>query len=75
MANTIYKVSFFVPVDGCSEYFFGSLAAIFDRFSAEQIGSALPTLYGANISASRPKVTRLCVISKHSLFRKPHKTK
>jgi hypothetical protein len=34
----IYRVSLQAPVNGKTDYFFGSLAAIYTEFSPEQIG-------------------------------------
>ncbi len=52
-----------------SEFFFGSLAAIYEMFSPEDVGCALSTLWNSKISPDRPKVISRCVISKHRVFR------
>lgn len=72
---SVIRVQFFKPVDGCSEFYFGSLAAIFELFTPEEIGCRLETLWAANIDEAHPKATRLCVISKHVLYRKSQKNK
>ena len=52
-----------------SEFFFGSLAAIYEMFSPEDVGCALSTLWNSKIAPDHPKVTSRCVISKHRVFR------
>lgn len=68
--QNIIKVQFIHPINGQSEYYFGSLAAIFDKFTPEQIGASLVTLWGCKIGHNSPKITRNCIISKHILLRK-----
>lgn len=71
--ETIIKVNFHAPVNGSSEHYFGSLAAIYDVFTPEQIGCQLGTLWDFGISVGKPKLTKFCVISKHRVHRKPQK--
>ncbi len=73
--ETIIKVNFPIPVNGRHEYYFGSLAAIYDMFTPEQIGCKLEALWSYGISFNKPKLTRTCLISKHPLHRKPQKNK
>lgn len=73
--ETIIKVSFPIPINGRNEYYFGSLAAIYDMFTPEQIGCKLEALWSAGITTEKPKLTRCCLISKHTLYRKPQKNK
>ncbi len=73
--NSVTKVQFHVPVDGRTEYYFGSLAAIYERFTAEQIGCNVERLWNSNISADNPKVTSRCVITKHKIITKPQSKK
>lgn len=42
--SCIIKVKFAVPVEGKREHFFGSLAAIYEKFTPFQIGCKLPTV-------------------------------
>lgn len=67
MDETIIKVQFHTPVNGRCEYYFGSFAAIYEKFTPEQIGCALRTLWVSDL----PKATRQCVITRHSVIRKP----
>lgn len=70
----LIKVQFFQPKeDGRTEFYFGSFAAIYEMFDASEIGCRLEALWAANIDETHPKATRLCVISKHVLFRKARK--
>lgn len=62
--SEIYKVEFFEPVNGKTEYYYGSLKAIYVDFDQDAIGCTLATLYGAKISADRPKVTNRCIIKR-----------
>ena len=41
--------------NGEAEYYFGSMSAIFDMFSKDDIGCSLHTLWAANIDVNRPK--------------------
>ena len=73
-AASLIKVQFFTPKEGGrTEFYFGSLAAIYEMFDAAEIGCRLEALWAAGIDEANPKATRLCVISKHSLYRKSQK--
>ena len=68
---SLIKVQFFTPKEGGrTEFYFGSLAAIYEMFDAAEIGCRLEALWAANIDEAHPKATRLCVISKHVMYRK-----
>lgn len=75
ISGKIIKVEFFVPIQGKKEHYFGSLAAIYDVFTPQQIGCKLAALWSARIEEGKPKSTRYCVISKHGLHRKKQKIK
>ena len=51
----VIKVRFPAPVEGKREHFFGSLAAIYEKFTPYQIGCKLPTLWKAGIEPGNPK--------------------
>lgn len=70
MKQNITKVQFLKPVNGQTEYFFGSIAAIYEKFSTEEIGCTLQTLWG-RVSEETPYITKKCIISKHPVVRKP----
>lgn len=71
-ASKIVKVRFILPVgQGIpQESYFGSLSAIFEVFTPEQIGCTLKTLWASKIDVDKPKATNKCVISKHYIYRK-----
>jgi hypothetical protein len=71
--GTIIKVELFDPVNGENEYYFGSLSAIFDILTEDQVGCGLTTLWKSKITLDKKKVTRKCCISKHLIYRKDHK--
>lgn len=71
--ESIIRVQFLSPVaeyGGQTDFYFGSLAAIFELFTKEQIGCQLETLWSAKIDTLHPKTTPKCVVSKQVLYRK-----
>lgn len=66
----IIRIRFFRPIDGETDFYFGSLAAIYDLFPEEQIGCNLRTLYRSKITETKSKVTKTCTISKFIVYRK-----
>ena len=73
-ATSLIKVQFFHPKEGgATEFYFGSLAAIYEMFDAAEIGCRLEALWAANIDEEHPKATRFCVISRRVLYRKSQK--
>ena len=73
--GNIIKVSFHEPVNNKTDYYFGSLKAIFTEFTPEQVGCRLASLYDAGISTTSFKVTPKCIISKHAITRMANKKK
>ena len=76
--ETIIRVQFLSPVaelGGQTDFYFGSLAAIYEVFTPEQIGCKLETLWAAKIDTLHPKATPKCVVSKQVLYRKKQKEK
>lgn len=71
--ENIIKVEFPFPLHGTKEHYFGSLAAIYEVFTPEQIGCRLENLWNAKIEVGKPKKTKKCTIYKHSVLRKKHK--
>lgn len=67
--SQIIQVHFFEPVEGKTDYFFGSFRAIFTQFSQEQIGASLAALYTARITQTNAKVTNKCRIIKQDVTR------
>jgi len=74
--ESIIRVQFLQPVSehgGQTDFYFGSLAAIYEVFTPEQVGCKLETLWAAKIDALHPKTTPRCVVSKQVLYRKKQK--
>ena len=69
----IYRVSFKEPVNDKWDYFFGSLSAIYDTFSAEQVGCKVSRLWNLKITPETPYIGRRCTISKEPVKRKPQR--
>ncbi|MEZ3441558.1 hypothetical protein [Alistipes sp.] len=66
----IYRVSFREPVGGKTDYFFGSLSAIFAAFTTAQIGCGVRRLWNIGITTENPYNGRKCSITKEPLTRK-----
>ena len=76
--ESIIRVQFLNPVaeyGGQTDFYFGSLAAIYEVFTPEQVGCKLETLWNAKIDPLHPKTTPKCVVSKRVLYRKKQKEK
>ena len=67
---TIFRVHFHEPRDNKQDFYFGSLKAIYSKFTPEEIGCALQSLYSAKIRFGNYKATEKCVVSKHEVVRK-----
>lgn len=71
--EAIYRVTFTerpLANDPRSDFFFHSLAAIYDTFTAEQIGCQVTHLYNYGIMQGRPYVNRQVKISREPIYRK-----
>lgn len=66
--NTIFQVQF--KATG-KDHFFGSIAAIYDKFTPKEIGVSQQRLYDFDIDEDRPYSNKLCTIKKTSFHRKP----
>jgi hypothetical protein len=66
--TTIYHVQF--RDAGESHHYFGSISAIYDTFTPEQLGVAKSTLWGYGITRVHPYENRKCIIRKGELHRK-----
>lgn len=69
-AQHIYHVSFPEPVDGKTDHYFSSLAAIFTTFTPAQIGCGVRRLWNIGITPENPYNGRKCTITKKPLTRK-----
>lgn len=75
MEQYVIKVQFFKPVYGQIEYYFGSIAAMYERFTEEQIGCTQQAMWYHKLTPDKPKATSKCIITKHSVMRKPQVNK
>lgn len=70
----IYKVAFKGRIPGSysqqREYYFGSLAAIYDVFDPYQIGCKVENLWNIGVSDGNPYENSLCRITREPLIRK-----
>lgn len=75
----IYRVSFKGRILGTPEnwdmrdYFFGSLAAIYDVFDPYQVGCKVENLWNVGVSDGKPYENNLCRITREPLIRKHHR--
>ena len=67
--SVIVNVHFHDPLDGKTDYYFGSLKAIYTQLTPEQVGCDIGALYRAGIKPGSKKVTDKCVVSKQIVFR------
>lgn len=52
------------------DFYFGSIASIYEAFTAAQLGIAQQSLYDFGITPERPYENKTCIISKSELKRK-----
>lgn len=71
----VYKVAFKEPPlsgDNRTDFFFTSLAAIYDQFTPAQIGCKVTRLWNIGVSKGNAYDGRRCLITKETIFRKKH---
>jgi len=71
--GNIYKVVFTTPPlsdDDRTEFYFTSLAAIYDTFTVEQVGCGYRRLYNLKVPSGTPYNGRLCQITRETFSRK-----
>lgn len=73
--STLIIVEFFRKINGRKVWYFGSLAAIYELFTPEQIGCKLETLWNDSLDYGDYKMTKQCVITKEIMYRKARKVK
>ena len=54
-------------------YYFGSVAAIFDTYTPDELGVSLPTLWNHGLSHDRPYINNKCRIYRGTIKRKKQK--
>lgn len=75
MGRKILHVEFRNPIDGERHHYFGSKAAIFQRFTAEQVGITYYSLKNIRITKDEPYVNRQCTIRQGELIASETKTR
>lgn len=66
----VYKVEFSEPVNGKRDYYFGSLSAIYDVFTPDQVGCKVSRLWNVGITQERPYTGKKCRISVEEVTQK-----
>lgn len=64
--NTIYHVSF----GDNDNHYFGSVSAIFEKFTPEQLGVSKSRLWAFGITPEKPYRNKVCVVYKGVINRK-----
>ncbi|MGL5913205.1 MAG: hypothetical protein ACRCZB_03490 [Bacteroidales bacterium] len=67
-STTIYKLHFNSKEE--KDYYFSSLAAIYEHFSADDIGCKVGNLWRHKIVEGKPYKNKKCTISKETVRRK-----
>lgn len=74
----IYRVSFKNEPAGdnvwITDHFFGSLSAIYDTFTAEQIGCGVNRLWNIGFAKGNAYKSKKCTITKEPFLRMKHKS-
>lgn len=58
-----------VYIDG-KDYYFGSVAAIFDKFTPDELGVSLTSLWNYGLAPDRPYKNNRCTIHRGNITRK-----
>ncbi len=66
----IYRLMFLAPGQGGEEHYFTSLAAIYGRFTPEQVGCRVERLYAVGVSRGIVYRNRLVEIRRYPIARK-----
>ncbi|KUJ56439.1 hypothetical protein [Chryseobacterium aquaticum] len=64
----IYHVKFHEPIDDKNEFFFSSITAIYNNFTAKQIGVAKQTLYQQSLKEGDEYRTKFCIVKKETVL-------
>lgn len=75
-SDSVFHVRFKTPPiegDERTDFFFSSLAAIYDTFTPDQIGCAVNRLWKLRVSDGNPYYGRLCDIRREEVRRKAQK--
>ena len=69
MKSTVIRVQFFEPINGKTVYYFGSVKAIFDLFTREQVGCSMASIYSSGLKSGHSRGTDKCTIEKAEVYR------
>lgn len=75
-SDSVFHVKFKTPPivgDKRTDFFFASLAAIYDTFTPDQIGCSVNRLWKLKVSDGNPYQGRLCDIRREEVRRKAQK--
>lgn len=75
MGRKILHVELRNSIDGERHYYFGSKAAIFQRFTSEQVGITYYSLKNICITKDKPYVNCQCIIRQGELIASETKTR
>jgi len=70
MGNIVYRVTMLSPIDGQTDFYFGSITGIFDHFTPEQLGVKKESLWSNHDFGVRPYQNKLCTIRRVAIERK-----
>lgn len=68
--SKFYRVEFREPVPPDAAYYFGSLAAIYERFTSKEIGCKVSRLWAVKIMPGFPYEGSKCIISQEIMYHK-----
>lgn len=66
----IYHVKFHEPINDKQDYYFGSISAIYDIFTPDQVGYVQSYIYKHSMKIGDELRTKYCVIKKVELLSK-----
>ena len=75
MVQQFIHLKFKTPVNGKTDYFYGSLKAIFSEFSPAQVGCTLRQLFEARAATVGRYENDKCIIQRAELLRQPQSNK
>lgn len=73
--ETIERTVVHVELTNGTHHYFGSLAAIYEKFSKEQVGISYGSLRNYGLSAEKPYRNKYCIIRKGVLITIPKQVK
>lgn len=71
--SKFYRVEFREPVPPDTAYYFGSLSAIYERFTSKDIGCKVTRLWALKITPGCPYEGSRCTVSQEIMYHKKTK--